>query len=503
MDRNESSNRRGEQTKPGRQGSQSGRRRLASGLSLKRHDVRCVLLLLLGGLPLSAAERATSYRYWKPLEETQSAREEMLSFTLDGDIYSATAMGLPDLRIVDQTGTEVPYQLRQDTERKVERVRRGTPSSVVSLKEEGEAIEIHTRLDKDARAAEGLSLVTQLNDFERTVRVAGSQDGQEWTPLGEGVIFDYSRYLDLHNHDVPLKPNACREFRITIENVTDEKETPYYALSRSFRRGSEVQRTEATSVERRPLRMDRISFWYEVEQEQQRKPKMADYPVVDYQRSELAETQETQLSVRTRREPLTGFTLEVANRNFSRSVAVQVPVVRGTKTEWRDVARKTLLKLDFHTLKRSELTIEFPEQREENYRLIVENQDNPPLDITGVRAKGNVYRAVFLHEAGKNYRVFYGEESAKPPRYDVSTVLALLGKDYQPTPLALGAQQANPDFQIRPESWLGRWLNNPIVLSVAVTLMVLVLAWGLFHASQRLERTATEDDVPREKPIQQ
>ena len=41
--------------------------------------------------------------------------------------------------------------------------------------------------------AEGLSLVTQLNDFERTVHVSGSKDGQEWTPLGDGVIFDYSR----------------------------------------------------------------------------------------------------------------------------------------------------------------------------------------------------------------------------------------------------------------------------------------------------------------------
>ena len=441
-----------------------------------------------------------NYRYWKAVEQTQTAGEEILSVVLDGEIYAATADGLPDLRILDQSGAEVPYQLQQDTERKVERVRRATPSSVVSLKEQGEAIEIHTRLDKDARTAEGLSLVTQLNDFERTVHVSGSKDGQEWTPLGDGVIFDYSRYLDLRNHDVPLTPNEYREFRITVENVTDEKESPYYALSRSFRQGDETKRTEATSVERRALRIDRIGFWYEVEQEQQRKAKTAAYPVVDYQRSESPKTQQTVLSVRTRREPITGFVLEAANRNFSRAVTVQVPVVRGTKTEWREVARKTLIKLDFHTLQRAELTIEFPEQRKENFRILIENQDNPSLDVTGVRAIGNVYRAAFLNEPGKTYRLFYGSETAKPPRYDASTVLALLGKDYQPTPVVLGAQKTNTEFDASSDFTFAQWLKHPLVLAVAVTLMVVVLGWGLFHASRRLEQTALEDERPPEKP---
>ena len=174
--------------------------------------------------------------------------------------------------------------------------------------------------------------------------------------------------------------------------------------------------------------------------------------------------------------------------------------MRGTKTEWREVARKTLIKLDFHTLQRTELTIGFPEQRKENYRVLIENQDNPSLDVTGVRAIGNVYRAAFLNEPGKTYRLFYGSETAKPPRYDASTVLALLGKDYQPKPVVLGAQKTNSGFQASSDFTFAQWLKHPLVLAVAVTLMVVVLGWGLFHASQRLEQTASEDERPHEKP---
>ena len=217
---------------------------------------------------------------------------------------------------------------------------------------------------------------------------------------------------------MPLKPNEYREFRITVENVTDEKESPYYALSRSFRQGDETKRTEATSVERRPLRIDRIGFWYEVDQEQQRKAKTAAYPVVDYQRSESPKTQQTVLSVRNA--PRTDHRIRAGGSQpeFLAAVTVQVPVVRGTKTEWREVARKTLIKLDFHTLQRTELTIEFPEQRKENYRILIENQDNPSLDVTGVRAIGNVYRAAFLNEPE---RLTACSMDRKPPSRRVTT----------------------------------------------------------------------------------
>ena len=36
--------------------------------------------------------------------------------------------------------------------------------------------------------------------------------------------------------------------------------------------------------------------------------------------------------------------------------------------------------------------------------MVLHSEDNPPLEITGVKAQGDVYRVVFLAQEGKTYR---------------------------------------------------------------------------------------------------
>src|SRR5439155_17699554 len=126
----------------------------------------------------------------------------------------------------------------------------------------------------------------------------------------------------------------------------------------------------------------------------------------------------TVVTLRTRREPLTRFTLETPSRNFSRKAVVEVPVVQGVNTEWRPIAEATISKFSFRNQHREQLTITMPERREEQYRIVIRNEDNPPLNVTGVRAEGSVQRVVFLAQPGKTYRVFYGSETAEAPKYE-------------------------------------------------------------------------------------
>ena len=65
-----------------------------------------------GGTPDSATRRS-----WPAAGA--AASEEILSFTLDNDVYAAVREGFPDLRILDrQDGGEVPYALEQINERR-------------------------------------------------------------------------------------------------------------------------------------------------------------------------------------------------------------------------------------------------------------------------------------------------------------------------------------------------------------------------------------------------
>jgi hypothetical protein len=447
--------------------------------------------LVLGAGLTAGAEEPARFRFWRDVDRGSSKEEEIVAFPLDSDIYAATRDGFPDVRVLDDAQTEAPYQIEPEVEYQEDRTRQSAHVEDIRLREEASSIEVKLRLPKDYPAAEGFSFSTPQVNYERKVRVFGSDDGATWKPLvTDGIIFDYSRYMDVANRDVALPQNSFRQFRLVLEDVVDEKESPYKELTRTFRGGKEEERKEATRIERRAFRIDRITFFWHVTRQHVQKAKKSEYPLAGLEKQEDAANHETILHVRTRREPLTSFTLQTRSRNFNRRAVVEVPVVRGVTTEWNAIGKATVSNFRFRSVRREQLSVAFPEHRREEYRIVIRNEDNPPLDITGVKgvkAEGNVYRAVFLAQEGKSYRVFYGSETAQSPRYEAATVLATLREKYQPSEARLGKEVENAAFQAEPGLALRNLLNNWFFLGAAICVMVAVLAWGLFRAGRHLE----------------
>ena len=450
-------------------------------------------LLLLAGLPCAAGE-PRPFHFYKGVQRAAPQEEAILAVTLDQEVYAETRDGLPDLRVVDEEDAQVPYLVERVTESRTHVVRATCSSRVASLVEKDDnAIEIVVRLGDRAPAAEGVTFSTPLADYERRVRVFGSDDGSNWAPLvSDGLIFDYSRYMDIESREIRLPKNSHRQFKVVVDDVTDELESPLKELTRKFRGAQEDERAETTTVERRAFRIDRIELWADVPREHFKSDKKADYPIAQFEVQQDAGKKQTIVEVRTRREPLTGFTLETSSRNFSRRVAVQTPVRRGVSSDWVDMAEATVSRVQFGNFHRERLKIAFPETRQENYRIVIRNQDNPPLEITGVEAEGNVYRTVFLALPGKDYRVFYASESAEKPSYDMATVLMPLREGYQAVEGELDVQLTNPDFGETPGFALRSLLGNKLFLGAVICLMIIALGWGLFRAARRI------DVIPKE-----
>ena len=57
--------------------------------------------------------------------------------------------------------------------------------------------------------------------------------------VSDGIIFDYSQYMDVSSREIALPKNSFREFKVTIDDVTDEKESPFKELTRTFKDAKE------------------------------------------------------------------------------------------------------------------------------------------------------------------------------------------------------------------------------------------------------------------------
>jgi hypothetical protein len=451
--------------------------------------VHAVITCVLGSFALLAAVSATAnLHYWKAIDSGTIKDEEIVAVTFDSDLFAATRAGYPDLRIVDEQQNEVPCQCEPAVEYRQTRTRQSVATQVVSLHQEGNAIQLRLRLPDSSGAAEGLSFETPLTNYERKISVLGSANGSDWSPLvPEGIIYDYTRFMDLANRDVPLPKNHFREFKVTIEDVTDEKESPIKELTRTFHGRTEDERKEQTLIERRPFRIDRIMAWHMAVGERVQQAKIAGYPIIGLENKDDTSRKATIITLRTHREPITHFTVETPSHNFSRRIDVEVPLVRGARTDWQPIAGATLFNFRFRTQQREQLSITFPERREETYRLVIHNEDNPPLTIAGVRAEGNVERLLFLAQPSRTYRVFYGSETVATPRYESATVLGALRQEYQPILATLGPQHENTGFANEPGEAVRGLLNNWFFLGAVICLMVAVLGWCLFRAGRRLQ----------------
>ena len=428
----------------------------------------------------------SKFRFRKELDRAVTTGEELLAVVLDRDIYAATREGFPDLRIRDDSGREVPFVLQQVGERRTKMRREVVASEVVSLHEvDGKSIEILVRLGDKAPNASGLTFHTPLADYEHRVKVSVSLDGKEWTQLvSDGLIFDYGRFMDIHNRDVTLPTNAFRQFKIIVEQVEDELESPYRVLTRGQRKSGEEKKVETTTVTRRQFRIDKLETWRTVEVEGDQELQKKRYPIGGFTVEQQPRSDKTSLiRVRTHREPLTRFILEVGNKNFSRAATVRVLVKRGVESK---VGGGTVYRIQFRDFRREELRLEFSEHREEQLTIEVENQDSPLLEITGVKAEGNIYRLVFLGSARHRYHIEYGSETAESPQYDTAAVLASLGPGFKLEEVSLGGQIKNPRHI--PKWSLQELLNRPIVLTTAIILMVVVLCWVLVRAGKMVKQ---------------
>ncbi|MDZ4199529.1 MAG: hypothetical protein U1E27_09620 [Kiritimatiellia bacterium] len=442
------------------------------------------LLMGLAG-SCGAAPEAAAFRHVTPIRLPSMDREEVVTVTLPAAMYADTAPDLRDLRVTDSAGTFRPWALDRVTRSALSQARRNSPMRVLTLTEDPDAnrLEVLFELEPDAVSPVGLEVITPLRDYEREVRVEGrAGPDAPWVTLAErALLFDARRFMDVSQREVRLSSNTCRQFRMILSAVTDESESLLREITRQA--ASATGAVERLTVQRRPFRMEQVRWWHEEEISTPQEAVLSDYPLELISRTEDPEKKQTRILLRVGRAPLTRMEWKSPDVNFSRSVHLRVRARAGEPS--REIARGVLEQLRFRQFQRARMALEFPEVRGEELELVVENGDNPPVELTVAVAQGATYRLSFFAKPGESYQIYSGGDAEAPkPRYDTVAIQTALAQNAfysaEPGPTAL-----NPAH--RPTSSKENWLSRKGVLLGALILMVAVLAATLFRSVKKLD----------------
>ena len=434
------------------------------------------------------AAELPAFRFNRPVIWQDPGQASLLAIGLDTAVYAASREDFADLRLLDQDGGETPYLLQKIANRKTVVQRLSSRIETQSVQKTGaEGIVMTLVLAKDAANIDGLSIVTGQHNFEYSLQVQASADGKQWrTVVDKAVIYDYAQTLAVENRDIALPANSDRYFKIIFAKASQTRAAELMELTRTLSHGQEESRNEKLQIQQQALHIERIEAWYVQAQTLPESPQQFDYPLGNFHLSQDAGQKSSLLDIDSPRLPLTGFKLQINTANFSRSAEVLIPLQYGVETRLQVIAAAQLQAVHFQDFNRENTELVFPEQRREHYRIVLQNQDNPPLAIAGVSGVGHGYQLVFLPQADKSYRLFYGGNQLAKPVYDTAAILELLSKGYPLHSAEFGPESAIAQHAEKPD--ISKFLHSNLLLGVMIGLMVVVLTWSLYRVGKRVGR---------------
>jgi len=352
---------------------------------------------------------------WENYAEIQTPaknnRDDLARFYLNPEQFGSAVGKVPfaDLRIVTDLKEEVPWQIiprrRQAREEEIPHLMQN-----LSLNEQGDTW-LELLMDKPQNGINAVDVITPNTDFTRQVQVLGSMDGVKWNIVrNDGIIFDFPRRDMLRRTWITFPPAGFSRLALKIINgggapltisavkVIRESQVPEQIYSIA----GTIEHTEFNT----PLR-------------------------------------ENSITIRMKTVfPIDRLTLTTPERNFQRTVEMQVRNESGQWTRW---AQGTIFNFNTPSSHESKLTLDLPEIATGEFRLIFQNLDSPPLAIIRVTGEGYRRLLVFRQSDRKTY-LFWGNPLARPPRYDLTgIILADLHLDRLPV-ATQGPALANPKF---------------------------------------------------------
>ncbi len=324
-----------------------------------------------------------AYRYKRPLPGARPGWHEIV---LPDALYGRIKQDMSDMRILGVTTqgdtVEAPYILR------VSRGRNGQEEiafKTINRVHDSKGY-FHTFEKTAGQAINRITVQFNRANFDWRIRLEGSHDQREWFTLAE----DY-RILSLEKNktvfrytDIVFPESDFTYFRLFIP-ATDDPGLQSAVLSREKREENRFRPYRVRKLERGKERHARTVLMVELEQ-----------PL-----------------------PVSYLGLDVTDSmDYYRPVTVtyladSFRTERGWKYRYR---RLTSGVLD----SRRKVPLVFPTVTAQKLKIIINNDDNPPLHTGAVEVKGYIHTLVARFPQPANYALYYGRAGAKPPVYDIA-----------------------------------------------------------------------------------
>ncbi len=296
--------------------------------------------------------------------------------------------GLADLRLFNDNNVEVPYLLIEPTtDQPAFATFRGLPVATVEKPGGGKTSGFEVDA-QSVRKMDGLMLSSIQPPFLKRFQLEGSGDRERWTELiREGTAFNLPAD-GLQHTLIDFEPGDYRYLRVTWDDTNSGRiPTPSQIMVRLPRpiAPGPVLRADI-SISRRPSEPGRSRF---------------------------------RLNLPAARMPIVALELKVGGGNVMREARVLEAGFAGQGAQPRLIGGGRLTRIERETVIAESLRLQIRQPTEPQLDLVVDDGDNPPLELEAVTAVFAEMPWIYFESPGGSITARYGEARLTAPRYDL------------------------------------------------------------------------------------
>jgi len=383
---------------------------------------------------------AQNWQYKKSLLGTSSGLAEVF---LDNEVFAGTTINLADIRVIDNYKQEVPYKLI--TVKKEEGRKNYNPKRINNSVVAGKYSSVILDLGERGIITNSLTIQTSSENFQRNVTVFGSDNQTDWNILkANAYIYDYTdKRGGMKSQDTSVSfPDSVFQF-LKIE-ISDSDNNPVVISS-----------VNVNQYEQKNAEQFSIASELEVFQDTSKKTTTL---IADIGQSGI---------------PANKIYLLPNGENFNRGVAVYSSNDKNS-SDWKYIGQGYIFRYNTPKFIGENTALDINETTDRYIKIIVYNNDNAPLNFSGAKIFATHRELIFQAQADKKYELYYGNEKAASPKYDLDQYLKYFDLS-SAQKISLGPQTSNSDFVLPQEPEKPFTERMPYFLPVGLTTLGLIL----------------------------
>jgi len=388
-----------------------------------------------------------SWQYYKDVNEKIS---DLAQFSIDDEIFANTKSDLRDLRVVSGRNKEVPYKLVVGEARTEIAVY--NPALLNNSYVEGAGTSAILDFGGNNSPVNSLTINTRSENFQRNVKIFGSDNKEDWRVIKENIyIYDYTdKKAGFKSQNIAVNfPESV--FRYLKIEITDPANDPVIV---DFISAKQYKKENAKELVRDP----------------------------QFASKEDGGNTEINADMGSPGIPVDKIALNIKAVNFNRGVSVYSSY---NQKDWRPLGQSYIFRYDTPKFKGENLTLNFSETKDRFIKILIENQDDDPLAISGVKTFSIFRQVIFTAEAEESYRVYYGNQDARTSGYDLEKYFQYLDKE-SAKDVTLSAQKNNKEYaSVAKEGAPAESEKYPYLMPVSLVVISILLLFLIYKFFQK------------------